>query len=440
MGRIRGHLIWMGCVWPMWLGMWHWGKSVGVGGLSWAHDAFVRRKTVWQDSLKAWSHKHEGKVDWRGWSVLGSYGQTVSHLGVVRSTRRVTHLGRTRVHFSRQGYSHQIFYRVSSAGVQTHQPIYVYVGRGLGSFVWEDVNGDGEQDAEEFVPDVDGEYEVVYGFGNDFLPAREGVFGVRFDMDLGRLLKRSQGFLAGLSMDAFVQADRKALSNAVGPWQVLGVPDDADIQLAQRDARLRVHLFRYHKRGSLTVSGRMSDRLDRFFYGGGRESLRQFQFGGRLRFGRSGEVDGDVTSEVRHRTGTEAFAFAIRSYSGRSRALWRPTNKWDFRFGIAGARDYDRQRDLLVHSFSLQPEIVRQMMGRGRMRARVDWTRVLATDDLPLFLGMANGNRVGQNWVWRLGVDYRFGKYVTALVSYDGRKRPTLPVIHLGRMEMRAVF
>jgi hypothetical protein len=93
-----------------------------------------------------------------------------------------------------------------------------------------------------------------------------------------------------------------------------------------------------------------------------------------------------------------------------------------------------------VHYISLQPEVIRKLAGRGRLRGRVDWTKMTATGDVPLFLGMANGNRVGQNWVWRLGVDYRFGRYVTALVSYDGRKRPTLPVVHLGRMEMRAVF
>ncbi|MFT5365262.1 MAG: hypothetical protein ACI8V2_000199 [Candidatus Latescibacterota bacterium] len=421
-----------------------WDVEVGQKKWNWRSELSTRqirqKQLVWQDSLTAWSHLHQAKVDWQGWSVLGSYGQTVSQAGAVASIRRVTHLGRTRVHFSRSGYMHQVFYRVSSAGVQTHQPVYVDVGRGLGSYVWEDVDGDGEQDAEEFVLDVDGNFEPVYGFGNDFLPVREGVLGARLEIDLGRLLNRSQGFLAGLSMDASVNADRQAVSNAIGPWHVFGVEDDPDIQMAQRDVRLRLHIFRYHKRGSLKVSGRARDRLDRFFYGGGRESLRNVSLGGRFRFGRDGELEGDVTSEERQRTGTEAFAFSIRSYSGHWRGLWRPSNPWDLRLGLAGGRDFDRQRDLLVHYFSLQPEVIRRLAGRGRLRARVDWTQVDAGSDVPIFLGMANGNRVGQNWVWRLGLDYRFGRYVTALVSYDGRKRPTLPVIHLGRMEMRAVF
>ncbi|MBT5832576.1 MAG: hypothetical protein HOH77_20490 [Candidatus Latescibacteria bacterium] len=412
---------------------WHWRTEIGIREIR-------QQNTVWQDSLKAWSHTHSAKGDWKGWTVLGSYGQTVSRSGSIETTRRVTHLGRTRVNFSRPGYSHQIFYRVSSAGVQTRQPVYVEVGRGLGSYVWEDVDGDSEKDAEEFVLDVDGDFELVYGFDSDFLPAREGILGARVEMNLKRLLKRSNGFLAGLSFDASVNADRKVVSNAIGPWHLFSITDSDDLQFAQRDARLRLHVFRYHKRGSLRVSGRMRDRLDRFFYGGGRESLRNASLGGRLRFGREGEIDGDISSEVRKRTGTEIFAFSIRSYSGHGRGSWRPSRRWDMRLGLLGGDDYDRQRDLEVHYMSLQPEMIRRLAGRGRLRARVDWTHVWATDEVPIFLGMANGNRVGQNWVWRLGMDYRFGRYVTALVSYDGRKRPDLPVIHLGRMEMKAVF
>jgi len=421
-----------------------WDVVVGQNKWNWRSELSTRqirqKKTVWQDSLQAWSHTHQAKVDWHGWSVSGLYGQTVSDLGAVTITRRVTHLGRTRVNYSGQGYSHQIFYRISSAGVQNRQPIYVDVGRGLGSYVWEDVDGDGEKDAEEFVPDVDGNYEPVYQVGNGFLPAREGVLGVRFETDLGRVFNRSTGFVSGLSFDVSANAERHVISNAIGPWHLFGVEDAPDIQMAQRDGQVRLHIFRYHKRGSLRLSGQVRDRMDRFFYGGGRESLRNARLGGRLRLGRDGDLDGDVAMAWRKRTGTEAFAFSIRSYSGQGHGAWRVSNEWDMRLGLLGGRDDDDQRDLQVHYISLQPEVIRRLSGRGRLRGRVDWTHVTATDEVPLFLGMANGNRVGQNWVWRLGVDYRFGRYVTALVSYDGRKRPTLPVVHLGRMEMRAVF
>ncbi|MDA0711340.1 MAG: hypothetical protein O3B73_14150, partial [bacterium] len=420
--------------------------DVSLGKRTWnlrteiASRMIKQREAVWRDSLTALSFNQKASLDGKGWTVLGTYDQTVSHMGATVRIRRVTHLGRTRINFSRSGYSHELFYRASSAGVEIHQPVYVDVGRGLGTYVWEDVNGDGQKSAEEFVPDVDGNFEPVYNFAGAFFPVREGVMGLRLETDFGRLFKKSQGLLAGLSLDVSVQADRQTTSNAMGPWQLLGPDDGVDLQNASRDVGGRLHIFRHHKRGSLQISGRLRDRFDRSFYGGGRETRATAIFAGRLRFGREADMDGEVTRERRKRSGAEAFAFDILTYAGQWHGLWHPSNRWNLRLGMEAGSDYDRQRALAVRHVSLQPEMVRRLSGRGRARARVDLTQVVSSSSVPIFLGMAGGNRVGRNWIWRMGVDYRFGRYVTALVSYDGRKRPFLPVIHVGRMEMKAVF
>lgn len=412
---------------------WRWHSEMGVRRIR-------QQQTVWQDSLRAWSHIHQTRVNLGGLSVSGSYGQTFAESGAEDRTRRVTHLGRMRIQVSQPGYTQQMFYRVSSAGVQTNHPIYVEVGRGLGTHIWEDVDGDGEKDPEEFVADVDGDYQAVYQVGGAFLPVREGVFGARLEMNVGRVMNWDDGFWGGVSLDFSLQTERQTESNEIGPWHLFVVDDDVATKLSQRDGQMRIHLFRYHKQGSLRLQGRWRDRLDRIFYGGGLESLRSGELGGRLRIGRNGEVDGEITLAHRNRTGTEAFAYSVGEYAGFMRAVWRPLRKWDLRLGLSGGQGDEEQRDLRVRYISVQPEIIRRLAGRGRLRARLDWTGVEANREVPLFLGMAEGNRVGQNWIWRVGMDYRFGRYVTALISYDGRKRPTLPVIHLGRMEMRAVF
>ena len=122
------------------------------------------------------------------------------------------------------------------------------------------------------------------------------------------------------------------------------------------------------------------------------------------------------------------------------RGVWRPTPGWQIRLTGGLGHDRDQVRDLKATYLTVYPEVIRSLPGRGRIRGSVDWTRVVATDRMPLFLGMAQGNRKGDNLVWRLGMDYRLGKYVTALVAYDGRRRPGRSTIHLGRMEVRAVF
>ena len=142
----------------------------------------------------------------------------------------------------------------------------------------------------------------------------------------------------------------------------------------------------------------------------------------------------------RERKGAGAFAYRIDDAGGALRGAFRPARKWHLRLGVLSGRDWEGVRGLRVWHIGVQPEVIYALPGRGRLRGRLDWTRVWATDMTPLFLGLARGNRQGQNWAWRLGMDYRLGKYVSARVMYDGRVRPARQTIHLGRVEMRAVF
>jgi hypothetical protein len=107
---------------------------------------------------------------------------------------------------------------------------------------------------------------------------------------------------------------------------------------------------------------------------------------------------------------------------------------------MMGGQDRDGSRDLHARYLSVEPEVIRSLLGRGRLRSSLEFTQVFASAPMPLFLGLAQGKREGQNYVWRLGMDYRFGRYVTGLVRYDGRKRPGLPVVHVGQMDVKVVF
>ena len=60
--------------------------------------------------------------------------------------------------------------------------------------------------------------------------------------------------------------------------------------------------------------------------------------------------------------------------------------------------------------------------------------------DRPLVYPMAKGRRRGQTLSGDLMVDYRLGRYMTAFLSYNGRKEPGRSMIHTGRMEVKAYF
>ena len=420
--------------------VWH----IGVGeGRNWSwvselkYRKFRQRETVWQDSLRGWLQTHRAQVtNWKGWVFSGSYTHGKIHIG--RENQQMTHLGRVRLGHTRPGSSHQITYRVSSTRVS--QPIFVEVASGLGEYIWEDANGDGLRDVEEFVPDVDGDYVQVYDYGR-FAPARDGALGMRVEIDFRRLIG-DEHILSAVALDASLRAERQIAvgTKHAAPWDLFGFDADAGILGARRDGLVRLYFFRYHRRGSLRLTARVRDQVNRAFYGGAAEFFVQGGVLGKLRPVNRLDLETEFDLGQRERKGAGAFAYRIDDASGALRGAFRPARKWHLRLGVLSGRDWEGVRRLRVWHIGVQPEVIYALPGRGRLRGRLDWTRVWATDMTPLFLGLARGNRQGQNWAWRLGMDYRFGKYVSARVMYDGRVRPARQTIHLGRVEMRAVF
>lgn len=420
-------------VWHMGIGEgrnWSWGSEL-------KYRKFRQRETVWQDSLRGWLHTHRAQMtNWKGWIFSGSY--THGEIQIGREHQQATHLGRVRLGHNRPGSSHQITYRVSSTRVS--QPIFVEVASGLGEYIWEDANGDGLRDVEEFVPDVDGDYVRVYDYGQ-FAPARDGALGMRVEIDFRRLIGDAH-ILSAVAIDASLRAERQIATGAkhAAPWDLFGFDADAGILGARRDGLMRLYFFRYHRRGSLRLSARVRDQVNRAFYGGAAEFFVQGGALGKLRPVNRLELETEFDLGHRAREGAGAFAYRIDGANGALRCAFRSAYKWHLRLGVLGGRDWERIRAVRVRHVGVQPEVIYALPGRGRLRGRLDWTRVWATDMAPLFLGLARGNRQGQNWAWRLGMDYRFGKYVSAQVMYDGRVRPARQTIHLGRVEMRAVF
>ena len=422
-----------------------WNVVVGDGAaLSWASELKYRqirqRDLAWQDSLRGWSHTHRMQMNnWRGWVFDGSYTRSASQTG--EEHRQVAHLGRVRLGHSHPGLSHQVTYRVSSTGVQINRPLFVGVSPGLGEYIWEDANGDGLRDPEEFVPDVDGDYVQVYDNFSAFNPARDGALGVRIEIDFRRLLKEG-GLLSAVSLDASLRADRQVIQGAGGaaPWSLFAFDSGRDVLGSRRDALVRLYLFRYHKRGSLRLTGQARNLLNRALYGGAAESFIEGGVLGKLRSRNGVAFETEFDLGRRHRRDAGTFSYVIETETGVLRGVLQPSRKWHLRLALQGGRDWERIRGLRVVYSGIRPEVIHALPGRGRLHGRVDWMRVWSTEAAPLFLGLAEGNRSGQNWTWRFGFDYRLGRYVTAQVMYNGRKHPEREIIHLGRMEMRAAF
>ncbi|MDA0746246.1 MAG: hypothetical protein O2954_06990, partial [bacterium] len=317
---------------------------------------------------------------------------------------------------------------------------------GRGKHLWEDVDGDSARDPEEFVPDPDGDYERFYGPGGGFRPVRDAALLVRVEVVLKRMLRSVSSVwmqaLAGLSLDLSLEADRQVLPDigGVAPWDLYGFRKGAEVESGMRDVLARLYLFRYSRRASFRISTRNRHRLDRSFVLLGLEKASNLEVLGRFGLGTGTDLEAELSNGHRRQDGEQAFSYEVHQQTGSVRSYWRINRGWQTSLAVQVGQDHERIRELTATRFSLRPEVIRALAGRGRVRTYLAWTYVAAPERFPLFLGLAQGDQAGQNLNWQCSVDYRMGRYLTAFLSYDGRVRPGRQVLHLGRMEMRAIF
>ena len=428
----------------------HLTSEVGSGRLTMRSSATLSQvdqlTTAWGDSARTWTHTNELNATTRnGFQFSGLFGQTVRRDRGQSEGTETVNLGRVRVGY-RPGsgvFSQQVQYHVTSTGVADRDRVFVEVADGSGSYVWEDVDGDGFPDDEEFTPESGGNYEPYYGVPTSFEPVRESSVGLRTMVDLGRGRFGQVIGLRNVALEVALESDRRGRTAdgvTTTPWSHLGFVDEIGVVSARREVRSTVHLFRRNRKGSIRVDGRIADDLNRRLSEEGRTQVRGWVFIGKLRPLEGWDVEARAETEFRDRAGEGAFAHGVRERGLEVRNWVRLPDGWQTGLALAWGHDREDHRALDVRRIAIGPELRRALKGRGRFTSRFDWTRVDANDALPLFLGLAKGHRRGQNYRWRLGVDYRLGTYVDAFVMYDGTVRPERPALHLGRMELRARF
>mgnify|MGYP001348271045 FL=1 len=401
---------------------------------------------AWSDSTRELVHTNQVESQfWNGFRLNGSFGQTLRRGPETVGQTRVVNLGRTQIHYRNPNgwLTQQVQYQVSSTGLAESYRVYVEVLDGQGSYVWEDVDGDGLQDDEEFVLEGGGNYEPLFGLSGSFEPVRESSVGTRTLIEFGKSAVGRVPLLGDLSLEVALESERRGRADegaGISPWSHRTFEDHPSVVSSRRSVRTMGHLFRRRRLGSIRVDLRLSDDLDRRLSEDGRTTVQGWVFSGKLRPIKGWDVEALAERGHRDRAGSGAFAHAISEWSVELRNWLRLDGGWQTGLTVGYGRDQEVVRGLEARRVSIGPELRRAFRGKGRLTSRFDWSRVDSQDPIPLFLGLADGQRRGKNFRWRLGLDYRLSQYVDGFVTYDGTVRPERPALHVGRMELRANF
>ncbi|MEL6721303.1 MAG: hypothetical protein AAFP82_21560, partial [Bacteroidota bacterium] len=105
----------------------------------------------------------------------------------------------------------------------------------------------------------------------------------------------------------------------------------------------------------------------------------------------------------------------------------------------------DSKNELSVEQFNSHDISLEATYNRNTTTAlRLNTSYILADfqgdANTPVAFTMLNGLKDGENLFWTLSLDRQLDKNLRLSISYEGRKTGSNRVVHLGRMQVGAVF
>ncbi len=334
------------------------------------------------------------------------------------------------------------------------QEIYVRTGPELGQFVWEDSNGDGIIQIDEFIP----ERTVDEGtYVRTFIPSDslQAIIGVQASLTLrlepSRLWRQAEArwkrLLANVSTSMTIQIREKSRDPDLAQIYLLNLSRFRDSTNTLRGT-LRivqdVRLFRNEPRYGAKFSFSQIRSLNELAAGTEERFVSQWRAEGTLK--PSSQWGLRLSSSIgQNRTDSEAFAsrrFDIESVEVEPEVSYNPTRALHLSTSVSFARKRDtvgdREAQVWKAPFTARLSLVRRLSLTGRFEV----ANVTLDGDA---VGLANfeltdGRGAGTSYLWTVTGWYQLSRLLRATLTYNGRSPADAPTLHTVRVLLSAVF
>ncbi|MBC6994811.1 hypothetical protein QWY85_07175 [Neolewinella lacunae] len=346
----------------------------------------------------------------------------------------------------------QTTYQVGSGQEPRVDFQYLYVGPGLGQYIWQDTlyNNDGkiQPNEMEIAPFQDiADYVRVSVFSNDFIRTDNVSLNQKITWDPTRIWREAEGVRKALrrfSLNTSLLIDRKTREaeniQAWNPLQ-LAVPDSSLVAL-NLSRRHGLFFNRANPRYDVQLSN--NDRRNRRVLTTGYESSRQEDWTLLFRFRPNDELSLEAAGVSGRREADSEFFdnkdFHIRQRSIEPSISWQPGELRLVTKAIIG-----RETNVLPEGMGERSDRLEgQLEGNFKnwLTARFRWVDIAFTGDArsPVGFALLQGLQPGRNLLWNLGATRQLGQYLQLTITYDGRQTGEARTVHVGRAQVQAFF
>lgn len=347
-----------------------------------------------------------------------------------------------------------LFYELGSGLEQRREYIYVSVPAGQGLYIWNDYDGDGVKDLNEFELANFG-YEAdhlrVFIPSTDYVRTFSNQFSTSLDLRPAVLWPEAKGFkrwLGKFSDLASLRVDRKTatadVANALDPF----VQEAADTNLTSYSSSIRNTFFYDRTSRKWSVDHTLQrDRSRSLLVNGFESRSRRFDTF-RIRWNTSREWTADVEAERGQVTnGSDLLTgrtYKVDQESLKPKVTWQPNTSFraigSFKFTEKKNRAEFGGELARIEDFGV--ELRYNTAGKGSILATANRVAILYNGETnsPIGNELLSGLKAGNNLTWSLSIQRNLSSNLQVDLTYNGRRSQGVPIVHVGGAQVRAFF
>lgn len=350
----------------------------------------------------------------------------------------------------------ELSYAVANAQEPKREFVFLKVPTGEGTHTWRDENKDGIQDLNEFYEAINPDernYIKIFVPTEDYLLAYSSNFNYRLNFNMPRNWVSARGFKAFASKFSNVttwnidkkHTDKNASArfipfvNAVDPDQMLAV---------QEFFRSTLFYDRSNPRFGMDGGLLISERKELLTNGFNTRRNKEFQLNSRINIKRSynirlGGMSGEVFNASDFLTGRN---YEISYYTFTPEFEWLPvsnfrlTSKYSITDKLNMLPEKEHRESATLHSFELEGRFTQ--VSQRTLNVMLKFTNIdfKGDENTPVGYELLDALRPGNNFTWSFNLQQRVAEGLQISLNYEGRKSSEQDVIHIGRMQVSALF
>lgn len=347
----------------------------------------------------------------------------------------------------------ELSYNLSNSRELRREFIFIQVPNGEGTHTWRDDNGDGVQDLNEFYLAVNADEK---NYAKIFVPtdSYEEAFNTNITY---RLRARFPGewreasglkkLLSRLSNNTAWTLNSKITDDDLTTRLLpLSVGDD---QLLSTRETFRSTLFYNRSNAAFAADLGIAQAQNRQLLTNGFEGFGNQDIQAHIRWKINRRANLDLTYVDQERTSNSDVLtqrnYVVTGDSYQPSISWQPNNRFRFTTGFTLKEKENMSQDATGEKSNIR-EILMDFRYSKAARTSLSGTVKLINIDFtgeqnsPVGYELLEALRPGRNYTWNLNWQQKLGKGLQLSLRYDGRKSGDRSTIHVGRVQVSALF